>query len=293
MTAVGKILVFLNLVFSLVVGAFVIMIYLSSTHWAVEYKKLGNQVTVLKADATTYRAEALKARQDRDSEVKKVQAKLENAQKDLTAEKTANTQLRNDLSQLQIKSRQQNAQATKSGTEVVKRQEDVAKLRETLLREQKTNNQLVKKNADLTNEATVAQIERRAVQDQNGRLEAQLQRMAKDMARMRSNGGSAAMARAGGKNPPQENIEGLVKNTDVGNGGNILMTITIGSDAGLAKGHTLELFRLNAAAPAQSKYLGTVRILEADAKQAVAQPVGRLKDTPRPGDRVASRILGG
>ncbi len=40
MTAVGKILVFLNLVFSLVVGAFVIMIYLARTHWVDEYKKL-------------------------------------------------------------------------------------------------------------------------------------------------------------------------------------------------------------------------------------------------------------
>ena len=105
---------------------------------------------------------------------------------------------------------------------------------------------------------------------------------------MRTSGGSTTTARAGGKNPPQENVEGLVKNTDASG----LMTITIGSDAGLTKGHTLELFRLNRSAPTQSKYLGTVRILEADAHQAVAQPIGRLAAPPQPGDRVASRILG-
>ena len=288
MTAVGKILVFLNLVFSLVVGAFVIMIYLARTHWVAEYNGLAKRTRFSEASARTYQAEALKARQDAADEIGKVRTELQTVQQDLAAANTANTQLRDDLSKLQKKSTQQNALATKSGTEAEKRQEDVAKLLETLGKERKTNNELVKKNAELTNEATVATIERRTIQDQNGRLEAQLQSMAKDMARMRASGGSTTTARAGGKNPPPENIEGLVKNTDASG----LMTITIGSDAGLTKGHTLELFRLNPSAPTQSKYLGTVRILEADAHQAVAQPIGRLSAPPRRGDRVASRILG-
>lgn len=283
MTAVGKILVFLNLVFSLVVGAFVIMIYLARTHWVDEYKKLERQNKVLAASAQTYQAEALKAQQERDTEIKKVRAELENAQKDLTAAKKSEEQLRGDLSKLQTKSTQQDALSTKQGTEVEKRQDDVAKLRDTIRKEQLANDDLVKKNAELTNEATVAKIERDSVKDQNGRLVAQMQQMAKDNANLRANGGSTAMARAGGKNPPPDNVEGQVKNTDASG----LMTLSIGSDAGLAMGQTMELFRMNPA-----KYLGTVRILKADAKQAVAQPVGRLSDKPRPGDRVASRILG-
>jgi hypothetical protein len=89
------------------------------------------------------------------------------------------------------------------------------------------------------------------------------------------------------RNPPPENIEGAVKQVDPSGS----MTISIGSDAGLAKGQTLELFRLNPAAPTQSKYLGTVRILEVGPKEAVAQPVGRLAAPPKMGDKVASRIL--
>jgi len=106
---------------------------------------------------------------------------------------------------------------------------------------------------------------------------------------MRASGGSTAVARSNGKNPPPESVEGLVKTTDPGG----LMTISVGSDSGLTKGHTLELFRLNPAAPTQSKYLGTVRILEAGPKESVVQPVGRLASPPRAGDQVASRILGG
>lgn len=291
MTAVGKILVFLNLVFSLVVGAFVIMIYMARTHWVDEYKKLEAQNTVLTASARTYQAETLKAQQDRDTEIGKIKTELQTSQKDLDAANETVKQLRGDLSKLQLKSTQQDAQVAKYGTEVEKRQDDVAQLRETLRKEQESNNVLVKKNAELTNEATVAKIERQATQDQNGRMEAQLQQMAKDMARLRSGGATADRARAGGKNPPADNVEGLVKNTDI-SGGQILMTLTIGSDAGLSRGNTLELFRLNPASPSQSKYLGTVRILEADAHQAVAQPIGRLSSPPQAGDRVASRILG-
>jgi hypothetical protein len=90
------------------------------------------------------------------------------------------------------------------------------------------------------------------------------------------------------RNPPSENVEGVVKRVEESSG---LMTISIGSDAGLAKGHTLELFRL-AEEPRQSKYLGTVRILEVSAKESVAQPVGRLADKPKVGDHVASQLRG-
>jgi hypothetical protein len=90
---------------------------------------------------------------------------------------------------------------------------------------------------------------------------------------------------AGAKNPPAENVEGRVKAIDASG----LMTISIGSDAGLAKGHTLELFRL-AEKSSESRYLGTIRILETQPHQSVAQPVGRLTAPPQLGDRVASRI---
>lgn len=86
-----------------------------------------------------------------------------------------------------------------------------------------------------------------------------------------------------GKNPPAKGVDGVVESVDASG----LMTISIGSDAGLAKGHTLELFRVN-----PSKYLGTIRILEAGTKESIAQGVGGFADTPKIGDRVASHILG-
>jgi hypothetical protein len=284
MTAVGKILVFLNLVFSLVVGGFVVFAYIARTHWVTQFKNLEQNNVVLKASAETYRSQADKARQDAEAEIAKVNGKWNNSQKDLAAANTTIAQLRDDLTKLRMESSKATTLSTRYTTEVEKRQEDVGKLRATIAGLEKRENDLVKKNSELVQETTTAQIERRATQDLANRVEAELQRLQKEMARMRANGGAAAIARAGGKNPPPEPVEGLVKNTSTDG----LMTLTIGSDAGLTKGHTLELFRMNPA-----KYLGTVRIVEAEAHQSVAQPVSRLKDAPRVGDRAASQISPG
>jgi hypothetical protein len=88
-----------------------------------------------------------------------------------------------------------------------------------------------------------------------------------------------------GTNPPAADVEGQVKAVDEKSG---LVTITIGSDAGLAKGNTLEVFRLQPA----PKYLGTIRVIEVTPHEAVAQPMSRLAAPLQPGDRAASKLQG-
>lgn len=58
MTVVGKILVFLNLVFSLVVGAFAVIDYTARVHWADAYSKVKTQNDVLRSSSETYKREA-------------------------------------------------------------------------------------------------------------------------------------------------------------------------------------------------------------------------------------------
>jgi hypothetical protein len=288
MTAVGKILVFLNLVFSLVVGAFVIMMYLARTHWVDEYKKVSDQVKVLAASEQTYRNEVIKAQQDSDAKVAKAAADLKKVQADLEAQIQENTQMRDRLAKAEQQRTGDSALASLSTSEVQKRQADVSQLRDTLKKETEVNSALVKKNNELIEQATAANIEKQAALALSKKMEEQVQQMARDMERTRANGGrGTATVRDNRRNPPAENIEGLVKSTDSSG----LMTISIGSDAGLSRGQTLEVFRLSSV-PSQSKYLGTIRILEATPTQAVAQPVGRMASPPQVGDRVASRILG-
>jgi hypothetical protein len=72
-----------------------------------------------------------------------------------------------------------------------------------------------------------------------------------------------------------------------------LVKLSIGSDDGLKQGQIVHAFRLSDK-PSESKYLGTLRILEVKANQAVAEPPkGRgMAEPPRPGDRVAVQTTG-
>jgi hypothetical protein len=84
-------------------------------------------------------------------------------------------------------------------------------------------------------------------------------------------------------NPPPEDIEGLVKNVDSTSG---LVTITIGSDAGLAKGHTLEVFKLKP----EAKYIGRIRIIDVKEKEAVGRFLTKPLTPVQVGDTVASKV---
>ena len=63
------------------------------------------------------------------------------------------------------------------------------------------------------------------------------------------------------------------------------MTISIGSDAGIAIGQTLEVFRLET-----SKYLGKIKIVDVRPNEAVGSPVQRMLAPVQVGDHVASKI---
>jgi hypothetical protein len=91
-------------------------------------------------------------------------------------------------------------------------------------------------------------------------------------------------APSGARNPPPEPVEGKVTAVDAASG---LATINIGGEAGLAKGHTLEVYRLQPA----PKYLGTLRIIEVRASEAVGKMEKNSADV-QVGDQVGSQIIG-
>jgi hypothetical protein len=86
------------------------------------------------------------------------------------------------------------------------------------------------------------------------------------------------------KNPPADNVEGTVTKVDAKTG---LITVNVGSDDGLQKGNTLEVFRLSPA-----KYLGTVRVIQVTPHEATAQPAAQMQVPTQQGDKVASKLSG-
>lgn len=289
MTTFGKILVFVNLVFSLGVGALVGFVYIARTNYAVQNEQLGKKLIVAQADSEQAQKARAKAEVELANAVKKGEADLKASEALLKAKI-------DELEQVNARYSKDNQTVTKweaalkaAQLEVDRRQADVAKMRETLKSEMDKNIDLVKNNNTLKDNATAAQLQAAALLDRNKQLEGQVQDLARDVARFRSAGlaGATPSTSRNGANPPAEDVQGQIKTADPSG----LVKLTIGSDAGLARGQTLEVFRL-AAIPTQSKYLGRIRILEVTANEAVGQPTGRPIAPLQAGDRVASRILG-
>jgi len=165
-----------------------------------------------------------------------------------------------------------------------------AVLTEQVKKELDSNKAELKEMRDKLTEARdknlAAEIDMVVLKKQNGRLEIQLQQLAKDNARLRAalEGKTPVAPKDPERNSPPGNVEGRVLAVAADG----LMTLNAGADAGLQKGHTLELFRL---AP-QPQYLGMVVIVEVRARESVAKPVGKMTAPPKEGDNVASRLGG-
>jgi hypothetical protein len=290
MTVVGKILVFIVLIYSLVLAGMAVVLYIPRVNYATELKKSEKYRELDRQNLRAYKQEAEDARADRDKRVKELEDALKKVQDNLVEQQAVNVTLREKLAAEEKKTIQADALIKAAEAEVLRRQNDVEKMRETLNVERTKVEELTKQNVKERDTATLAKIESRTLKDLNIRLENQLQELARDNARLKVGGtaGTTIVAKPGNRNPPPDQVEGLIKTTDPTG----LVKITLGSDAGLMRGHTLEVFRLNPN-PALSKYLGTIRIIEVTATEAVGQPTSKMPIQPQAGDHVASRILGG
>jgi hypothetical protein len=87
------------------------------------------------------------------------------------------------------------------------------------------------------------------------------------------------------KNPPPGNARGEVMAVDKN-----LLKISLGTDQGVHKGHTLEVYRLHP----EVKYLGRIVITDADSRHSIARFITQ-PGTPMPqllvGDVVGSKIM--
>lgn len=309
MTAVGKILVFLNLVFSMVVGGFAVVDYAARTHWKDGFEKVKAQNDVLRAAADAYKRDADSLAKEKADLFAKLEAQRVNwdpAGKDdkdtafrvgeraiavlndrartIEELKTQIDTLRKQLAEEKGKNVNYLAMERAYKTDAERRVADTNILREALKKEQAKSFDLVKEANQARDEMVAAQIAAKTLKDRNTQLESQVQELARNLAQAKATLGASSGMLAKGVNPPPENVEGLVRRAE----GN-LVTISLGSDAGLAKGQTMEVFRLGA----NARYIGRIRLVEVEAKQAVGQLTGRATSPIQVGDRVASRILGG
>ena len=290
MTAVGKILVFFNLIFSLIVGAFVVTVYISQAHWASEYKDLYERNQVTEASVKQYQDDAKRTADydDIKAKLQQVTATVKAAQADALAQKADADKARADLA-AKGEAFTANEAALVAAVEDVKKRQAESEATKKLLKEQTDENlKMVQKLGEEHDQMVAWKIRADSAELRTKELEKENDKLARDNQKL-SAGGVVQATKRDGPNPPLDSVEGLIKEVDPSG----LVRITIGSDAGLANGNTLEVYRLNTQVPEQSRYLGRIKIIRVSNNEAVGQLMNKSPVPLQPGDTVSSRISTG
>jgi hypothetical protein len=151
--------------------------------------------------------------------------------------------------------------------ETLRFRDDSAKLREELAASQRRS--------------VAAEVESRALQERNAALTERMKELEKQLDR------PSVKPTGPAPRAPANPVEGTVTEVDAAAG---LVQISLGSDAGLEKGQTLEVYRLNADQPAAARYLGRIRVIDVTPKTAVGKRDTTTGGAVRVGDRVASQL---
>jgi len=284
MTVLGKVLAILNLVLSLFVGWLIVVSYVTRTNWHNAWAEVDKQVTVARQDANTYKAEADEAKgkiKTLADELKAANEKMK-SNEELAAVRVQELTRKLDLEGAKYKVEQAGAGAMTSETS--RRQSEVGTLSAQLVAVQDKLKSKEKEAEDSRAAAVEAQIAANSERERNNNLLEQNEKLTRDLQKALQNGGANGLASAH-KNPPAENVDGVIKATDPQSG---FVTISIGSDAGIQKGNTLDVYRLRP----DPLYLGVIEILAVRSNEAVGKPIMRMRGQIQPGDQVSSTIVG-
>ena len=284
MNVLGKIFVIANLIFSVATAALIMVVYTTRTNWHQHAAEWEKQAKAAKSNADSYwqlvqdnRAAEKKRQDDLESRLKVASDQRDESEKqktllagELAKQQAANVQIAQDNKNLgEVNNRLQKENA------LIKNQVNDAN---------KMIVGLEKEKSDFRNRAVDARIAADQEKERNERLLEDNERLTREMQKLIAAAASPTPGKGvAQKKPPLEDLEGVVEASDAQSG---YVTITLGSNHGLQKDHTLEVFRL---AP-KGEYLGTIRIFDVRADKAVGKPISRPASPIQAGDRVASRL---
>lgn len=284
MSYVGKILVFINLLVSLIVGALIVMVFTTRAQWQKGYE------SVL-ASYQREHEEFVRSRNDHNKYVAEKTKQLEKNQEELKA-KDRDLNDAKDAKDTAIKDKDKATAALTDRDETIKQ-----------LQNERNNltTELANKDKAITDQVTQinkAEIDRKAANDQMVKykiaaesmqvrmqnLLEQYEKLLKEFEALRTD--KATRAGAVVNNPPPEDVKGTIKATDVQSG---LITVNLGSDNGLSKGNTLHVYRLTP----KPTYVGLLRIMDVRPNESVGKltTAAARPGTVQVGDEVASKIL--
>ncbi|MFL5338727.1 MAG: hypothetical protein ACJ8F7_01055 [Gemmataceae bacterium] len=281
MTALGKTLVFFVLLFSLVTGGLIVMVFLTRTNWRNAYENMTAERKVAN-DALRAEQETFKARREtyeakikelgdtiaaKDVQLGGLQAQLKDKDTQIAAQESkARTEEANskaatvEIDKLKNERDQMVATLTDRNTRLVKLEKDIVGFRDRAVQAEINYNQSTAKNERLA----------LLVEDQKRQLDEFKQR--------------GIQPNPGGPRAPAAEVQGKVLEVS-----GSFATINLGRNHELKEGDVLQVYRLSPSA----QYLGTLKIQRADVNQSVGVFTPAVRNASiMKGDTVDTKVLG-
>jgi hypothetical protein len=294
MTIIGKILTWFIFLFSLVFFGFAVTINqlnkdpqtakswytlvweyrnVHYPRWQKDLEARNAEIVDLRSELNNIKAEITKVKEASQKEVEQARDRIGRAEAEANLAKQ-------NFAQSQVAAQQALTESEKRRAEAVGLYEKIKNLDSTIasLKIQMTEN--VNKRVQEEVKAATYLERLRAMEQQVRELTALVeQKSQSDLEKAQAPG------RLASEQPrPPADVQGVI--TDVAPSG--LVQLSIGSDAGLMKGHVLEVFRTSP----QPKYLGLVSIIEVKPHSAVGTLLDpKARKLVQADDKVASRIL--
>src|SRR5262245_26695612 len=291
MQFVGKILVVLQLILSVLFMAFAGVLYSTQMKWrdeALKQKDLVTKVTKEREDA----------RSDKDRVTTEMTAKVNAADKkraevegDNTTLKAEVARLKKELADATIAQTTSGEQAQIAGAEAQARNEESGNLRLLLTDMQKARDEDFATRSKLEDQVRSLQLDFDTATKKNRELLARnsLYQQALEVA-----GISADPSELAGRASPAPRVEGIVEEIKPARrqGASELVEISLGSDQGLKKGHEMTVYRTGLNKPGQRpKFLAKIVIVNTTPDKAVGEVIESTRNgVIQKGDNVTTKL---
>ncbi|MGE3315353.1 MAG: hypothetical protein AB7O26_09565 [Planctomycetaceae bacterium] len=286
MTSVGKILVVLQVVLSLLFMGFAGAVFTAQTSWKAESKK--HQDNAAKTTNQLRQTEELaqKDKADLTGQLKEQTDKAAASEALATGLKEKNAALEQQLAASRTEFENAQALAKIAGEEARARRDEAGSLRAANDSLHKSRNELIDQVRDLSDRVFNSDLAQKAM---NEKQKEALEETAIMKSMFRKQGLSLDPKEYEKMQSPPPLVQGQVAETrkNPRNGGSDLIQITVGSDDGLAKGHELYVY----SAGDRPKYLGKIRVEYLEPDMAVGIILEKAKNgVIQKGDNVTSKL---
>lgn len=286
---VGKILVVLLLILSVLFMAFAGVVYKTHMNWRDETDK---QKKAAKASADALSAketEMARAINEMDQKVKLADQKAAQVDADNRGLQATVAKLQKDNNELSVARKTASEQAMIAEEEALARREESQNLRKI----NKDQNLKLEANFEektkLEDMVHSQQIDLAAMKAKNKEL---LVKNSYFIQALETAGISSDVAELAAKSAPPPRVEGIIEEVNAARrqGASELVEISLGSDDGLKKGHEMTVSRPGVKGGRQAKFLGKIRIVDTHPDKAVGEVIeGTRNGVIQKGDNVSTK----